>query len=121
MKCGCKSGTHGPLNESDYLFQLAQAALRENNTKKAIDLVRRAVTINPVHVGYLTALGELLLSDRRFGEALIVLKKALAFKPHCSEIYFNMGLAADGLNDKRAAAQYFAQAGLLHPDCKTTN
>lgn len=104
------------LKEPGYLFHLAQEAASRKDPARAMDLIRRALVIDPGNLIHMGALGELLLDEQHYAEALTVFKRMSAIQPRSAETYFYMALAADGTGNKSESADFYRQALERQPD-----
>lgn len=101
--------------ECRLLFKLAALAIERDDLGHATDLLRHLQTTCPDNPLYLRALGEVLLEQRLYDEALVCLQRSLALSPLVAETHFFAGLAAQALGQVQSARQYYARAADLDP------
>ncbi|QBB72094.1 tetratricopeptide repeat protein [Pseudolysobacter antarcticus] len=92
-------------------FRLATAKIQEGNLEAAKLLMADYVSKQTDQAAPYSLLGEIALTQKKYGEAVDALKKSLALDPGANKLY---GLLADayiGLGDKAAADQARAKAG----------
>lgn len=97
------------------LFQRACQAMTDQDPARAAELIHQALAIQPDEPIYLRALGEVLLEQHCYKEALAVLEHASSVEPERAETHFSMGVAAQSLSQARRAADYFRMAVQCDP------
>ena len=102
-------------SECGLLFHLATLALERGDIGHAADLLRHLQLACPDQPLYLRAMGEVLLEQQLYSEALAFLQRSLALDPMVAESHFYAGLAAQGLGEIRAARNYYSRAADLDP------
>lgn len=87
-----KSSPSGAVGESaDAEYRRAQNILNQGRTSEALDALRMALKLNAMHVAARQLLLKLLIENRRFDEADVVLREGLA--QHPEQIAWAMSLA----------------------------
>ncbi|MFQ5910783.1 MAG: tetratricopeptide repeat protein [Thermoplasmata archaeon] len=64
-------------------------------------------------------LGKFYFLNQRYGEAIEQLKKALGFDEDDADIYFNLGVVYEAINQVADAKENFEKALDLQPDMKS--
>lgn len=80
------------MKESDYLFNLAQLALANDDIQHAIIIMQHAVEISPNDALLVGFLGELLIKAHRYEEAIAQYQKAITIQPQDTIVFFNLGI-----------------------------
>jgi len=94
------------------------AHLKQGNTTPALDDLRKAQSLAPKDIGVLLNLGDLLVRDKKSGEALELFKRNLILHPENSEIHVKMGniLKTDSVEE---AFKHYRKAVYLDPKNET--
>jgi tetratricopeptide (TPR) repeat protein len=88
--------------------------LYEENYSKAIEILKRALEVEPDSTTTLTNLGAALCDFGRHKLAIPFLEKAISLGSKDRHTYFNMGVACMNCQDYRSkGAQYFEEAKRL--------
>lgn len=80
-------------NHTDALYFLGAVAFQRGNTKAGIDLITRAIALNPRIPAYHANLGVLLATQHKLPEAIAHLRSALELKPDYPDAQYNLGTA----------------------------
>jgi tetratricopeptide (TPR) repeat protein len=83
---------------------------------EAVEAYRRAINLNPYHIGALINLGNLTYDLGNIDEARRLYERALACDPDNSIAHFNLGNVYDDLGEYENAIRYFVTAIRLRPD-----
>jgi predicted O-linked N-acetylglucosamine transferase (SPINDLY family) len=86
------------------------------HAQRAVDLISRAVDINPNNAAAHSNLGLALHALKRFDEALTSYDCALAIKPNNAEAYYNRGNALLALKCFDEALDSYERALAIHPN-----
>jgi protein O-mannosyl-transferase len=86
------------------------------NIKQAEQYYRKALKKNVVHLETINNLASLLISQKRYTEAEIVLGKTLSSGKPNANIYFNLGVVSSFQKKYDSAAKYFLKVVELNPD-----
>lgn len=100
-----------------------EKALKEQKSgkfQKAETLYKKIIQDHKDSFNGLHLYGVLCLQQRRFAEAVGLIKRAIYLKPDISSFYNNLGLALKGYGDLRMAAQAFGKAHSLDPKSEAT-
>jgi tetratricopeptide (TPR) repeat protein len=106
-------------NHDGALNLLGVIARETGHTDVAIELISRAIGINPRVAGYHNNLGNALCGKEQFGEAAVAYRQALGIDPDLALAHYNLGNALiekdefDELDEAVAASR---RAILLRPD-----
>ncbi len=87
------------MTEIDSILQRAAVLFRDGEPLLAETECRRALALNPEHPGALTALGFLLHTASRFGEAEETYSTLTRLEPQRWQHWMNLGTARRGLTD----------------------
>ncbi len=103
-------------NQPDALHLLGVVAVMSGQAEKAIDLIGRAISINPSAAGYHDSLGIALATLGRENEAIASHRKAIELDPKLFNAHYNLGsvLASSGRSDE--AISSFEIAVQLKPN-----
>ncbi len=86
-----------------------------NNYEGAAKNLSSALTLYPANTEAGFRLGQLLLAQQKYPEALHVFDKTLSAAAYYEEVYFQAALAAIGAQDTKKAVQYLMSNLRLHP------
>jgi tetratricopeptide (TPR) repeat protein len=102
---------------ADGLHLLGMVAHAEGRHEAAVEMIAKAIAINPKEPHYHSNLGTVLQAQGKLDEALACFAQSLALKPDLAEVHSNFGniLQAQGKIDEAAECQQRALA--LKPDC----
>ncbi len=106
-------------NHPDALHLLGVAAHQGRQHDTAVELIRKAIDIDPSVPMYHNNLGEALRPLRRWDEAVTAYERALALNPEYAEAYSNLGLALHAQGQATEAATAYQKALALQPDFET--
>jgi predicted CXXCH cytochrome family protein len=98
------------------LKELAGAATALGQWDRAIDVLRRAVTLRPNDAHAMADLGNVYLQRQLAAEAVVILEQALALDASLPAAHNTLGLAALTQGNDRRAEQEFREALRLQPD-----
>jgi tetratricopeptide (TPR) repeat protein/transglutaminase-like putative cysteine protease len=109
--------TSGTPQTADELNRAGHAALEKRRMTEAIDLLKRATTVDPKHKTAWVNLGRAYNIQREFTSAIEALERQIALNPYDEFAYSNLGFALRGLkrNDE-AIAQYKKQIEIVPLD-----
>lgn len=108
--------------KADYtnaILLLAQIELDEGNLAEAIDSVRAAVFFEPTNPTLLYQLGILLLQDRAYSDASVVLEETLRLQPEFANASFFLAQAYAFLNRFEEAEAVMRELAVQNPDNQT--
>jgi len=74
------------------LHYLGLAQLQKGNLQRAIELISRAIELNPHNAHFHNHLGEVLRQQNEFHAAVDSYQRALALSPHYAQASHNLGL-----------------------------
>ena len=95
--------------------QLAIALRHVGQNDKALLWLRRAVKRTPPFAPAFHELGYLLHVLEQSDEAIEVLKQGAAVAPMMTEMWVQLGLVCDAVNDRAGAAEAFSRALAINP------
>jgi len=102
-------------NDVEALHQLAIVAHRAGKTPFAVQLIERALTVNPnMHI----LQANIAEMYRRIGQPLKAIEhglRAIALKPDAADAYNNLGIAYFDVGDYEAAVQHYNTAITVRP------
>lgn len=102
-------------SEAEAPFRLGCALWREGRREEAVAALRRAVALDPRHVGAQCDLGNALVELGRPEEALASCRAALRLRPRAPEQHHNLGNALLAMRRPREAETCFRAACALDP------
>lgn len=98
------------------LAGLAQIREAQGNWGEAIQLYREAIAADPSAPSRLYQdIGELLIQEKRYGEAIEALQKGIALGRSDARAYYALGIAAENASDIDKAVQAYSQAITVDP------
>ena len=100
---------------SEYRFFSGQKAVAQENYAQAEKDLSAALSLYPANTEAGFRLGNMLLGQRRYKEALAVYEKTASAAAYYEEVYFHSALAALGAKDTKKAVHYLADHLRLHP------
>src|ERR1700687_5711513 len=103
-------------NHFDAIHLLGVVSLQTGNFHNAVELLSRAITLNPNVAGVHSNCGTALASLKRLNEAILSFDKAIALKPDYAEVYSNRGNALQNLKHLAEAIISYDKAIALKPD-----
>jgi tetratricopeptide (TPR) repeat protein len=106
-------------NHFGALNLLGVIACQNRAYERAVDLISKAISINPNAPAAHSNLGVALRELRCPEEALASFEKAIALKPDYAEAHHNRGLALRELGRPEEAIASYENAIALKPDCET--
>ena len=102
-------------DHTDALHLLGVLAGQTGHTDIAIDLIGRAITINPAVAQYHSNLGEAYRRSSQLDAALVSLRRALELQPDMADAQANLGLVLWGMGRADEAIAALRRAIQLHP------
>ena len=103
-------------NHFDAIHLLGVVSLQTGNFHNAVELLSRAIALNPNVAGVHSNCGTALASLKRLNEAIVSFDKAIALKPDYAEVYSNRGNALQDLKHLAEAIISYDKAIALKPD-----
>jgi Tfp pilus assembly protein PilF len=103
-------------NYTDALHLLGSLAAQLDNNDAAIDLLQRAIRLNPNIAPYHGNLGAVFMKLKRHDEAVASLRRAIQINPNAPDVYYNLGATLTELNDFDGAFSAFNKGLALHPN-----
>ncbi|MEA2631852.1 MAG: protein O-GlcNAc transferase, partial [Chloroflexota bacterium] len=103
-------------DHADALHSLGILANMTGRPDAAIDLIARAIAVNPAVAEYHGSLGESYGRSGRWSEAIASLRRAVELKPDYAEAHNNLGNALQGEGRFDEAIAAYARAIQLKPD-----
>jgi tetratricopeptide (TPR) repeat protein len=100
----------------DAIHLLGVIAIQTRQTMRGIELITKAIGLNPNVAAAHGNLGNALRELKRPGEALASYDRAIALKPDAAETYYNRGLALQDLKRPEDALASYDRAIALKPD-----
>ena len=100
----------------DALHMLGVIAARTNNPTRAIELINKAIEVNPNVASAHSNLGNALNALKRHQAAIASYDQAIAIKPDHANAYANRGKALYELKQYQAAITSYDQAIAIKPD-----
>ena len=100
----------------DALHLLGVIARQTRRTEQGVELIKKAIGLNPKVAEAHNNLGTALKDLRRHAEALASYDKAIALKPEYAEAYYNRGNALKDLKRPAEALASYDKAIALKPD-----
>jgi tetratricopeptide (TPR) repeat protein len=95
---------------------LLTAAKASSNAEGRLDLLRRAISINPASVDAYLALGEELIKIGQYEESITALQQATALDSRCAKCYRELGVAYGKLKQLDKAVDALRISVRLAPD-----
>jgi protein O-GlcNAc transferase len=98
------------------LHLLGLIACQTRQTERGVDLIRKAISLNPKIANAHSDLGNALLDMKRAEEALVSFDTAIALQPDFAPVYNSRGIALKHLKRAEEALASFDNAIALQPD-----
>ena len=98
------------------LHLLGALALQTHRIQRGVELIGKAIKINPNVAAAHNNLGSALSALKRHDEALASYDRAIALKPDYAEAYYNRGIVLKALNRNEQALASYEGAIALKPD-----
>jgi len=108
-------------NHPDALHLSGLIALRRGKNEIAVDLISRAISVNPSNPTYYINLGNALKDQGRLEEAILNYRQALSIKPDFAEACNNLGNALKEQGNLEAAIECFRRSLALKPNFAETH
>lgn len=102
-------------NHSEALHLLGVTAFQTGQNSQAIDLIGRAIQINPRNPLYYFNIGVAYKGDGRLDDAISSYQKAVEIKPDYAECYFNIGNLHKEKGEFEKAVEFYGKAIELDP------
>jgi predicted O-linked N-acetylglucosamine transferase (SPINDLY family) len=103
-------------NNPDALHLLGVLAGQAEKPEIAVDLISRAIAVQPGIADFHNNLAKFLKDGERFEESVAACRRALALNPKHVEAYNNLGLALKALDQWDQAIAAYAEVFKLKPD-----
>ncbi|MBR4592071.1 MAG: tetratricopeptide repeat protein, partial [Elusimicrobiaceae bacterium] len=100
---------------SEYRFFAGQKAVAAGDYESAVKNLSKAQALYPANTEAGFRLGNVLLAQHKYQEALNVFEKTISAAAYYEEVYFHAALAALGLQDTKKAVHYLMDNLRLHP------
>ncbi len=100
---------------SEYRFFLGQKQVAMKNYSQAQEHLTAALRLYPANTEAGFRLGNLLLAQGKYKEALEAFEKTISAASYYEEVYYHTALAALGVNDHKKAIKYLMENLRLHP------
>ncbi len=97
-------------SDPDAQFAFAQVYHRDGNKSMAVNYYRKALDYNSSLSGAYLGLGDILIGQRKYDEALEVMTKAVEVLPNSAKAHGFLGICLDGKQQADAALAEFDQA-----------
>lgn len=108
------TGIH-KLHRSVLLYNAAQVYVMLGQDETALHLYEEAMEMDPHYSDYYNEVGNILLRQGRFAEALGRYQSAIKYSSPFAEVYFNMGVCHTHLEELEQALNCFAYSLELNP------
>jgi tetratricopeptide (TPR) repeat protein len=99
--------------DPDILSLASEAAEANKDTPKAVELLRRAIVLNPTNADYYVSFATLCLDHDSFQVGIDMLNAGLARNPNTASLYISRGLLHAQLTEYDLAESDFARAEQL--------
>lgn len=103
------------IEHPDALHGMGLVAQRMGQQETGVELIRRAIAINPNGAGYWSNLGNIYQALERWDEAVAAHKEAVKRNPRHALIHQNLGSVLNLVNQPFAALPHYRQAMKLDP------
>jgi predicted Zn-dependent protease len=97
------------------LSLLADRYMKMGNTKKALEIFKKRIDVNPYATGYIFEYARLLLGMQRYTEALQVTDDVKKLAPYLSDVYNTEGYIYKGMKKDDKAKECFQQSVYYGP------
>ena len=102
-------------NHADALHLLGVLATQAGQHELAVELINKAIAINPDFPVYFNNLGSALLFLGRFDEAAVAFRSALRLKPDYAQAHCNLGNVLKDQNQLQQAIESYQSALKINP------
>ncbi|HEX5060194.1 MAG TPA: tetratricopeptide repeat protein, partial [Kofleriaceae bacterium] len=106
----------GADKKAEFYANVGQQQLGSGDTAGAAASFKKALELDPKHVGATIGMGEIALRQGLFGDAIAHLKKAAKLAPKSSRVFTLLGEAYLNSGNNSVAADNFKRALQLDPD-----
>jgi tetratricopeptide (TPR) repeat protein len=103
-------------NHADSLHLLGVMAYQGGDCERAVEMINKAIAINPKAASYHSNLGNALQALGKLQEAAEQYKLALAVKPDLAEIHVNLGNILQAQGELDGSIECYRRALVLKPD-----
>jgi predicted O-linked N-acetylglucosamine transferase (SPINDLY family) len=103
-------------DHADVLHLFGVLSGQRGNPDAGLELISRAIALNPNAAPYRASLAGLLKSLGRFDEAIAAYREALKLNPATADVHTNLGVALRANGELAAANSEFREAIRLQPD-----
>ena len=100
---------------SEYRFFMGQKQVAQKNYSLAAQHLEAALNLYPANTEAGFRLGNLLLAEGKYKEALAAFEKTISAASYYEEVYYHAALAALGVKDHKKAIRYLMENLRLHP------
>ena len=94
-------------DHADSWHYLGVIAIQSNDHQQAVDLIEKAIELNPNNFGFFINHGTALKECNQLEAAVASYDKAIAIKPDVADVYYKRGVALQELKQFDAAAASF--------------
>ncbi len=101
--------------KSEYRFFTGQKEVAVGNYEEATENLSAALALYPANTEAGFRLGNILLAQQKYKEALEVFEKTISAADYYEEVYYHAALAALGAGDTKKAIRYLMKNLELHP------
>ncbi len=101
--------------KSEYRFFLGQKNIATVNYTDAVKNLSTALRLYPANTEAGFRLGNVLLAQQKYAEALSAYEKTMSAADYYEEVYYHAALAAIGAGDTKKAVRYLLDNLKLHP------
>ncbi len=101
--------------ESEYRSFAGQKNVAEKDYSAAVENLSASLNLYPANTEAGFRLGNVLLADGKYKEALATFEKTISAASYYEEVYFHAALAALGAKDNKKAVRYLMENLRLHP------
>ena len=101
------------------LAYLGDLELRNGNAEKSLDLLHRAIRVNPeIRIAHVD-LGAIYVEQKRYPEALAEFRTAVKLDPNQPDAHFRLGRLYQAMGNASAAKEEFAKVNSIHQKSST--
>jgi tetratricopeptide (TPR) repeat protein len=104
------------LSDAEKYAGLSVAYIRLERYDDAVDVLHKAIDIDPEKPGYYFQLGMVYIKQGTASDAIVQLKKAIEKDPVFFEAYYNLGILYVQQGCHREAVEMFRKASHVRPD-----